>query len=127
MPIRRRLGDNYGRRSHDWILQDEAPLDLVHDGHRRMLGRRHVLDGLVEIRIEWLARRLDGHNLMAAEGRLDLLGDEADPFEQFVDVFGRLGRGQRPVQVVEGGQQIAGQRQRLVVRMSSASFCTRLR
>src|SRR5206468_3874961 len=70
--------------------------------------------GLVAVRVEALALRRLGLDPDAGERREQLLLDEADALRQVVvAVLGLvLGGGQRAVEVVERGQQLAGEARR---------------
>ncbi len=70
-----------------------------------MLGRVHLLHGLVEVRIEGFPGGFDRHDLVPAECRLNLLRHHANALDELVGTFGRLGDGQRPMQVVERGKR----------------------
>lgn len=88
------------------IAHPVAGLDLGQNGSRGNLCRGHVLDGLVDGRVERLSDGGDAGHPDLVERVDELLQDDAEPIRDGFGVLATAGVGGSPLQVVEDGQEI---------------------
>ena len=108
---RGRGGDDHLARTDHAIVQAIALLGDRDHGIRRMVGGGLLINGFVEMGIERGVQGLDLFAVMPLQDALQLLADEPETVEQS-GVVGRIFRGRdRPLHVVQHGQQVAQQPQ----------------